>query len=106
MKFRAPRGLLRADAITVRRSSTAEDSEGNLGPRTVVLNGFGTITGTSDQEQLIAAQRGTRVDKILVTELGLDIQDGDWIDVGGVTYEAVEVDQRRVHQRAILRKVI
>ena len=82
------------------------DAEGNPGARITVLTGFGTITDASDQEQMLAAQRGTKVDKILATELGLDIEDGDWIDVGVVTYEVVEIDQRRLFQRAVLRKVI
>lgn len=104
LTVRAPRALLRFDDITVQREAGTADAEGNVtASRTLVFSGKGTVSIASSSEQLLAAQRGSRVDQILSLELGLDVQAGDFVTVGAVTYEVVQVDQRRLFQRAIMR---
>lgn len=104
---RAPRALLRIDAITVQRSTeTTVDSEGDpAGGRSIILQGRGTLVSVSANEQLVAAQRNTTVDKALHLELGLDVGEGDWITCRGATYEVVAAEDRRLQRRLLLRKL-
>lgn len=104
---RAPRFLLRQDAITVTRSTeTSVDSEGDpIGGRPLILQGRGTLSSVSATEQLVAAQRNTTVDKALALELGVDVREGDWVTVGSDTYEVVAADNRRLHRRCLVRKL-
>jgi hypothetical protein len=104
---RAPRFLLRFDAITIQRSTgTAVDSEGDpTGGRSTVLEGRGTLGSVSATEQLVAAQRNTTVDKAVNVELGTDLVEGDWVTVKGSTYEVVSAEDRRLHRRCLVRKV-
>jgi len=104
--FRAPRALFRMDAITVRRSSGTVDAEGNPASRATVLTGRGTLSTAGPREQELAAQRGSRIDKILSLELGLDVRAGDWVTVNdGQTFEVVAVEDRRVFRRASVRVI-
>jgi hypothetical protein len=104
---RAPRFILRFDAITIQRSTgTAIDSEGDpTGGRPTVFEGRGTLGSVSATEQLVAAQRNTTVDKGLNVELGMDLLEGDWVTVKGSTYEVVAAEDRRLHRRALVRKL-
>src|ERR1700694_769821 len=100
--------LLDVDTLVVQRLPAATDAEGNpSGNRTTVASvNKGTITSASEMEQQVAAQRGTQVDKVLVTEIGLDIQGGDFVTVnGGTTFEVIDVVGRRLYQRCALRIV-
>lgn len=106
--LRHVRRMLRVDAIVVTRPSNATDTEGSpTGARTAVLSGFGLTNTATDQEQLAAESRGTRIDQILCFELGLDIQAGDWVQVnGGTTYEVVEAADNRLYRRATMRVIL
>ena len=97
--------LLSLDSISNYRLPVAVNAEGDpTGGRTKVFDDSGTITEATDSEVLVAAQRGTRIDKVLCTRLGLDIQGGDFVVVNGLaTYEVVEVDVRRLFMRSTLR---
>jgi hypothetical protein len=99
---------LRLDPMTVTRTGTSIDAEGDptVGTPVVVLEGYGTLVDVSAQEELLAAERGTRVDKALLTELGLDIFEGDRVAVRGATYEVVSVDDKRIERRALVRKTV
>lgn len=102
------RRILRVDAIVVTRPSTTTDSEGSpSGVRTTVLSGFGLTNTATDQEVMAAATRGTKIDQILCFELGLDIAEGDWVQVnGGITYEVIEAADNRLYRRATMRVVL
>ena len=103
---RAPRALLRMDEILVQRPSPTADSEGNpSASRTTVPITHGTLSIARSSDILIAGQRGTRVDLILSLELGLDVRGGDFVTHGVHSYEVVEVVDRRLYRRAILRRV-
>lgn len=95
------------DSITVQRSTgTAIDSEGDpTGSRRTVLEDRGTLTSVSATEQLVAAQRGTTVDKGLNVALGMDLLEGDWVTVSGSSYEVVAAENRRIHRRLLMRKL-
>lgn len=104
---RAPRALLRFDAISVQRSTESTvDSEGDpVGGRSTVLEGRGTLASVKATEQLVAAQRNTTVDKALLVELGMDVVEGDWVTANGSTYEVVSAEDRRLQRRLLMRKV-
>lgn len=102
------KGHLSLDPIVVTRAGTTVDAEGDpvSGVGTPVLGAdYGTLVDVSAQEALLAAERGTRVDKALLTELGIGIYEGDRVTVYGVTYEVVSVDDMRLQRRHLLRKV-
>jgi len=95
------------DAITVNRPSKFADGDGNPSDiATQVFQGFATISNATTGQMLLAGQRGTKVDNILSLELGLDVQAGDYvIDALGASYEVIQVDNRRMYQRALMRRV-
>lgn len=98
--------FLRIDTITVTRSNTTVDAEGVPVPGgTVVLEKYGTFAAVSAQEQLVAQERGTTIDKALNVELGVDLHEGDLVsDANGVAYEVITAEDRRLERRLLLRK--
>jgi hypothetical protein len=109
MKMRIPVPLLRRLPFSLYRSSTAIDADGlSTGTRTLVLQGRGTDGPVNDAEQLLALQRGTKIEKELAVELGVDIQAGDYVTItypsGGQSYEVVKAADRRSYRAAQLRR--
>lgn len=102
------RRILRVDTIAVTRPSATTDSEGSpTGGRTAVFSGMGLTNTATDQEQLAAESRGTKIDQVLCLELGLDLREGDWVQVNGATtYEVVEAADNRLYRRATMRVVL
>ena len=96
------------DSILVERPSPTADSEGNASSaRTMVPVTRGTLSIARSSDILLAGQRGTRVDRILSLQLGSDVRGGDFVTdlTSGHKYETVEVVDRRLYRRAILRRV-
>lgn len=100
------RHMLRMDQITVTRSTTTIDAEGDpIGGNTVIVADRGTLVSVSAQEQLTAQERGSRVDKALLVELGVNVMEGDRVYAKGVLYEAVSAENRRLHRRVLVRNL-
>jgi hypothetical protein len=81
------------------------DAEGNPNATPALnLTGRGTLVSVSATEQLVATQRGSRIDKAFLVELGMDLQEGDLVSVLGTSYEVISAEDRRLHRRLLLRK--
>jgi hypothetical protein len=64
----------------------------------------GTWQELNAQEQLLAAQRGTKVQAELGLVLGSDVRAGDFVTVMGASWEVVDANDLRSRRRALLRK--
>lgn len=98
-------GLAR-DLFTTSRPTVTVDAEGDANNAyTAVLTGYGTWGSPSPQDLIVAARRETRIDAVLATASGQDIQADDHMTVRGLTYVVVGIDQQRTHMRVQIREV-
>lgn len=99
---RAPRALLRADAIQIQRPT---DIAGTVTFQQI-FNGRGTL-GTPSASQFggTVVDLDANIDLPLALELGIDIQQADRVATPRGTFTVLAVAQRRLYQRAILRRL-